>query len=147
MPVGIIPTPNPTTVRARRPAKLGLTLNWSAHQSPHAICIVESSGIADRSRISVRRVNTDTESKTGAIVSWAAIISSTAVKRTTAAISIPAIEVSAEVSASRRRERVATAEVSAARRSKGASSANASCGPSSAIGGERRYRTEPPSQQ
>ena len=34
MGVGIIPTPAATTLRAGRPVKLELTLNWFAHQSP-----------------------------------------------------------------------------------------------------------------
>jgi len=63
--------------------------------APHAVCIIEPGGIANRSGISVRRVNADTESKTGAIISSAAVIPATAVIGTTTAIGIPAIEVSA----------------------------------------------------
>ncbi len=59
---------------------------------PHAVCIIESGGIADRSGISVRRVNADPESKTGAIISSAAVISATAVKRAATAKGAPAIE-------------------------------------------------------
>ena len=109
---------------------------------PHAVGIIEPRGIADRSGISVRRINADTESKAGAVISSAAVIGATAIR-------IPAIEVSADVSACRRGERVTATKVSAARCGKGVSSAKSACVSSfmsasamsaSATGSERPYR-------
>jgi hypothetical protein len=92
---------------------------------PTAIGIVESRGIANRSGISVRRVNADAESKAGTIISSAAVIPPTAVERT------------------------ATVKVAPARCSKGVSSAKSarvssakSARVSAAVTSrERRYRT------
>jgi hypothetical protein len=72
---------------------------------PHAIWSIESGGIADRSGISVRRVNADTESKTGAIISSAAVISATPVEPAASAKGAPAT-----VSTRRRGEGMAPAD-------------------------------------
>ncbi len=87
---------------------------------PHTVCIVESRGIANRSCISVRRVDADTQSKTGTIISSAAVISATA-----AVIGIPAME----VSPGGRREGVSSAKPA------GVSATTTGC--------ECRYRTYP----
>ena len=66
---------------------------------PDAICTIESGGIADGGGVPVRRVNADSESKARAVISSAAVVTATAVKRPASAIEIAAIEVSAEVPA------------------------------------------------
>jgi len=96
---------------------------------PVAILVIESSWIADRRRISVRRV--DAESESWAVVSPAAGIRASPVK-------LPAATIE---SAGWRGEAAATVGVSAARGSKGVPAATSSC-MAATTSRKRRYRTE-----
>jgi len=96
---------------------------------PVAILVIESSWIADRRRISVRRI--DSESKSWAVVSPATGIRACPIK-------LPAATIE---SAGWRGEGAAAAKVSAARRSKGVPAATSSC-MAATTSRKRRYRTE-----
>jgi hypothetical protein len=103
---------------------------------PHAVLVIESSGIADRRCIPIGRIHADAES--WAVISASTVIPASAINPTSNPTTEPA---------SWGRKRVATAEVAAARRSKGVSSAKSSCVAaaeplSASTGSERRYGTK-----